>query len=298
MSALVNALVTALAETLVEVEIIALRADRLGDGIGIVVSDPLGAIPPGAQVLFYDASFQPAETSAMAAHIKVRIDREKLVATPHGVNQALAAAIMHEAIYSHVLLNQIPHTCVIAGINGLQGLVLTTLAVELGSGVLVVAEDKEAMQRALSIGVAETFDSPGFPVAKLKKATANLGVDTVFLAANTGLVSAALKVVRESGTLCLVAPQGDTQDRIAAAALYTHGSAAVRCPSIAAAMHTAAGYREHAQAVMRWLEEGLLDGISSYIQSSTVPAVEIFSTEFGDAALLQEQRIELVDSKL
>lgn len=224
---------------------------------GIVNEDPSGDLAPGTAVMWWVCdSTVPKRTRRM------EVQRERIVVIPAGVEPAEAARILLPAMISSVLVFDVlrigADSVFLVGNIGLCAPLVTSLAHSCGAHIIGVDESERAVAELEDAGAAQVRTSHQFPAAWTMKLTGNQGVDCVAVPVDHTAFARALSVLRPHGVLCLLANEGRPKARLAASALFDHGSAHVVCPDVMGILHREEMYRVHAQHVTQALSAGIL----------------------------------------
>lgn len=224
---------------------------------GTVEFDETGDLAPGTTVMWWNC-----DTTVPERHTTIDVQRESVVVVPTGISVEDAARILLPAMVASVLVFDVlqvgsDSVCLVGNI-GVCAPLVTAFAHAQGAHIIGVDESEMAVAQIEDAGAAQVRTSSQFPAAWTMKLTGHQGVDSVLVPVDHTALARALSVLRPHGVLCLLASDGQPKARLAAAALFEHGSAHVVCPDVIGLLRREELFRVHAQHVTQGLSAGIL----------------------------------------
>ncbi|EGE40300.1 zinc-binding dehydrogenase [Streptomyces sp. SID4928] len=228
------------------------RVERLGEGVT--------ALAVGQRVAWVDAPGSHAGQVVLPA--------ERGIPVPDPVPTDVAAAALAQGVTAHFLTHstypvKAGESVLIHAAAGGTGLLLVQLAKHLGARVVATVSTEEKEKLACGAGADEVIRYDGLSsartAAEVCRLTGGQGVDVVFDGVGAATFEASLASLRPRGMLVLfgaasgMVPPFDLQRLIAAGSLY------VTRPVGAHYLATPGELRERADAVLGWIEQGVLD---------------------------------------
>lgn len=223
------------------------------EGCGRVVEDPKGEIAPGTLVAWHDAPGSYAE--------QVVVDRNRIVAVPEGVDEAVAASMLLQGMTSHYLLHGVRETkpgdtmVVTAGAGGV-GLILTQMAAALEATVYSVVSTDEKEKLAYEAGATKVFRYSDSLADDIKEANGGEGVDVVYDGVGNDTFEMCLNVTRPRGLVCSFGSASGDVEPFKIQELNSHGALFLTRPSLKHYVATDDEFLMRAQAVARAVEDG------------------------------------------
>lgn len=223
------------------------------EGAGRVVEDPKGEIAPGTLVAWHDAPGSYAE--------QVVVDRNRVVAVPEGVDEAVAASMLLQGMTSHYLLHGVRETkpgdtmVVTAGSGGV-GLILTQMAAALEATVYSVVSTEEKEQLAYEAGATKVFRYGESLADDIREANGGEGVDVVYDGVGNDTFDMCLNVTRPRGLVCSFGSASGDVEPFKIQELNAHGALFLTRPSLKHYVATDEEFLMRAQAVARAVEDG------------------------------------------
>ncbi|MEV5976597.1 quinone oxidoreductase [Streptomyces sp. NPDC052114] len=231
-----------------------------GAGTVTALGEGVTDLRTGQRVAWADAP------GSYAGEVVLRADRA--VPVPDAVPTDIAAAALAQGMTAHFLTHSTyavtpRDTVLVHAAAGGTGLLLTQVVTHLGARVVATVSTAEKERLARGAGADEVIRYDGLSTdeiaARVRDATGGEGVSVVYDGVGAATFEASLASLRPRGMLVLfgaasgMVPPFDLQRLIAAGSLY------VTRPVGAHYLATPEELRERADAVLRWIQEGVLD---------------------------------------